>query len=255
MKFYKTFLFLVLALTLFSCTSSSDYVSFDERVNFDGDYWNSLIDDRLNISGNAEYTNTLSYSWHDEKCDLRGEVFEPYPGGYWQGAAISNYCSKDLQSDGNEYRQLCAYVEKPFSGNNFLICNGFMDGVVELRFDSKRSYIGSMMVANTTYLYNVAMNGNHITPALGKNESIWVEANGYHNGSDEVQATAEFYLFKNGKPAFEGWKKWYLTSMCKVDRIVLSVKWNGVGEWMPYPAYFALDDIQVARQEPLTKKE
>ena len=159
MKIYKSVLVLVLALALFSCTSSSDYVVFNELVDFEGDYWNNLIDDRLNISGNAEYTNTLSYSWHDEKCDLRGEVFEPYPG-CWQGAAISNYCSKDLQSDGNENRQLCAYVDRAYSGDNFLICNGFMDGVVELRFDSKRSYIGSMMVANTTYFYSVAKNGN-----------------------------------------------------------------------------------------------
>ena len=129
-----------------------------------------------------------------------------------------------------------------------------MDGVVELRFDSKRSYIGSMMVANTTYFYNVAKNSNDIAPALGKNQSVWIEAKGYYNDSDEVQATAKFFLFENGEPVVKGWEKWYLTSMCKVDRIELCVKWNGEGEWMPYPAYFALDDIQVVRQEPVVKK-
>ena len=125
-----------------------------------------------------------------------------------------------------------------------------MSGCVELRFDSKSSFIESMMIANTTYSRNATGNGFRTAERpLGENESIWIEAEGYVNGSDKVQATAKFYLYEKGKPSFDGWKKWYMTSMCKVDRVVMYVKWDGQGEWMPYPAYFAVDDIVVVRQE------
>jgi hypothetical protein len=36
--------------------------------------------------------------------------------------------------------------------------------------------------------------------------------------------------------------------MSKVDKIVFNIKWNGNG-FLPYPAYFAIDDIVVVRQE------
>ena len=108
------------------------------------------------------------------------------------------------------------------------------------------AYIESIMVANTTYLHSVATLGNHLTPALGESESIWIEATGYISGSEEVQATAKFYLYKDGKSDIEGWEKWYMTSMCKVNKIVFDVKWNGAG-YNPYPAYFAMDDIRLVR--------
>jgi len=232
--------------TTVSCSSGPSYTVNRYRCNFEGAYWNALVDTSLNsdkIEGGVK-----TYSWHDSKSDLVGEVVEPFPG-YWEGAAISNFCSK---TDENElYKmQLYAYVDAPYSGKNFLICNGFMSGSVELRFDSKRSFIESMMVANTTYSRVATGNGYRTAERpLGENESIWIEAKGYINGSDEVQATAKFYLYEKGRPSFEGWKKWYLTSMCKVDRIVFHFKWNGTEEYNPYPAYFAIDDIVVVRQE------
>ena len=213
--------------------------------NFEGANWDALVDSDPN--GNNILNGSIASSWHDEKSDLAGKVEVPYEG-YWCGLAVSNHCSKDCANDGQPDDQLFVYTDSAYSGRNFLICNCFFGGV-ELRFESKASYIESIMVANTTYLHNVATNGNHLTPPLGENESIWIEANGYINGSDEVQATTIFYLYKDGKPAFEGWTKWYMTSMCKSDKIVFDIKWNGSG-YNPYPAYFALDDIKVVRQEP-----
>jgi hypothetical protein len=185
-------------------------------------------------------------AWHDQESDLAGEVAIPFDG-YWGGTAISNHCSLDLQNDGNPDDQLYAYAESAYSGKNFLICNCFW-GAVELRFESKTSYIESIMVANTTYSRAVTTNGNHLTAPLANNISIWVEAKGYINGSDAVQATTKLYLYKNGKPAFEGWTKWYMNAMCRCDRIAFDVKWDGT-DYNPYPAYFAMDDIKVVRQE------
>jgi hypothetical protein len=214
--------------------------------NFEGDYWNALVDS--NSNGDNLANGTLATSWHDEKSGLAGEVTVPFDG-YWGGLALSNHCSKDLQNDGTPTSQLYAYVDSAYSGENFLICNCFY-GPVELRFESKTSFIESIMIANTTYSYAVATNGNHLTEPLPANVSIWIEAKGFIKGSDEVQATAKFYLYENGKPAFEGWSKWYMTSMCAVDRVVFSIEWNGTAEYNPYPAYFAMDNIVVVRKEP-----
>ena len=234
-----------------SCVPESDNYTVNRyNCNFEGAYWDSLVDS--NPNGDNLLTGEIATSWHDEASDLSGSVSQPFPG-YWEGAALSNHCSMQSDADGTYDKQLYAYVEAPYSGRNFLICNGFMSGSIELRFDSKSSYLESMMVANTTYSRNVTGNGYRTAERpLGKDESIWIEARGYINGSDEVQAVSRFYLYEKGKPSFEGWHKWYMNSMCKVDRLVLHVCWDGKLEYNPYPAYFALDDIIVVRQE-LTK--
>ena len=241
--YYNIIVAIVAAATFLACEPADrKHVNKHYLCTFEGKYWDALVDSSPN--GSNLLNGTIASSWYDEVSDLKGEITIPYEG-YWSGLALSNHCSKDCENDGQPDDQLYAYVDSAYSGKNFVVCNCFWGGV-ELRLDSKTSFFESMMVANTTYLYNVAKNGNHLTPPLGDKESIWIEATGYINGSDEVQATATFYLYKDGKPAFEGWKKWYMTSMCKVDKIVLDVKWNGSG-YNPYPAYFALDDISVVR--------
>ena len=236
---------LVLALALAACGPESNHdVVKHYLCDFEGAQWDALADSSPN--GDNLLNGTIALTWHDLESDLAGEVTIPFEG-YWGGAAISNHCSLDLQNDGTPTDQLYAYAESAYSGKNFLICNCFW-GAVELRFESKASYIESIMVANTTYARAVATNGNHLTAPLAENTSIWVEASGYVKGSDRVQATTKLYLYKNGKPAFEGWTKWYMTSMCKADRIVFDVKWDGT-DYNPYPAYFAMDDIKIVRQE------
>lgn len=241
----------VVAFAIGGCIPESDsYTVYKYNCNFEGEEWDALVDS--NPNGDNLLTGAIATSWHDEESDLVGEVSQPYPG-YWEGAALSNLCSKQPSEDGTYDKQLYAYVDAPYSGKNFLICNGFMSGCVELRFDSKSSYIESMMVANTTYSRNVTGNGYRTAERpLGEDESIWIEARGYISGSDEVQATTRFYLYENGEPSFDGWKRWSMHSMCKVDRLVFHICWDGTLEYNPYPAYFALDDIVVVRQE-LTK--
>ena len=245
-RFQNIAVLLLGAFLAVACAPESDsQVVRHYLSNFEGAYWDSLVDSDAN--GN-NLLGGFAPSWHDEKSDLAGEVTVPFEG-YWSGLALSNHFSTDCANDGEPNDQLYIYADAAYSGKNALVCNCFFGGV-EMRFESKASYIESIMVASTTYLHNVATNGNHLTPPLGENESIWIEAKGYVNGSDEVQATTTFYLYKNGKPAFEGWTKWYMTSMCKADKIVFDIKWNGSG-YNPYPAYFALDDIKVVRQEPM----
>lgn len=245
MRFIKgVFVLAVLALT--ACASEGgSYVMMHYTCDFEGAYWDGLVDSDSN--GNNLLNGTIERVWYDENSDLTGAVEEPYTG-WWSGLALSNHCSRDFQNDGKEDKQLYTYVDSAYSGKNFLICNCFFGGV-ELSFKSKTSYVESMMVANTTYSYAVVNNGNHMTGPLAENESIWIEAKGYINGSAEVQATAVFYLYKDGKPAFDGWAEWQIaSSMARVDKLVLDIKWNGSG-YNNYPAYFALDDIKVVRKE------
>ncbi|MBP3550672.1 MAG: DUF4465 domain-containing protein [Alistipes sp.] len=214
--------------------------------DFEGDYWNALVDS--NPNGNNLTNGSIATSWHDEKSGIAGVVTIPYEG-YWGGLALSNHCSKDLQNHGSPTDQLYAHVDSAYSGTNFLICNCFWGGV-ELSLGEEPAYIESIMVAHTTYSYAVTTQGNHLTAPLDKSTSIWIEASGYIDGSDEVQATAKFYLYKNGEPAFEGWEKWYMTSMSKVNKIVFDVKWSGK-DYNPYPAYFAMDDIKLVRHKAI----
>ena len=240
---------LAVAMVVACAPESNNHIVRHYLCDFEGAKWDALVDSDPN--GTNLLNGTIATSWHDEKSDLTGAVTQPYEG-YWEGLALSNHCSKDCENDGQPNDQLYAYVDGAYSGKNFLVCNCFFGGV-EMRFESKASYIEYIMIANTTYLHAVATKGNHITPALGANESIWIEAKGYINGSDEVQATTTFYLYKDGVPAFEGWAKWYMASMCKADRIVFEVKWDGAG-YNPYPAYFAMDDIKVVRQVPAVER-
>lgn len=236
---------LLVALAIVACAPESNHETVNHYLcNFEGAEWDALVDS--NPNGDNLLNGSIALAWHDQKSDLAGEVTIPFEG-YWGGAAISNHCSLDLLNDGNPDDQLYAYAESAYSGKNFLICNCFW-GAVELRFESKTSYIESIMVANTTYSRAVTTNGNHLTTPLADNISIWVEATGYINGSDAVQATTKLYLYKSGKPAFEGWTKWYMNAMCRCDRILFDVKWDGT-DYNPYPAYFAMDDIKVVRQE------
>ena len=242
----KTLIGLLLALLLVACGPDGYYINEKYLCDFEGEYWNALVDSDPN--GTNLLNGTITTSWHDAVSGLSGSVSQPY-AGYWEGLALSNHCSTNCEEDGQPDDQLYIYAEGASSGKNALICNCFFGGV-EMRFENKSSHIESIMVANTTYLHAVATKGNHITPALGANESIWVEASGYINGSEDIQATAKFYLYKNGKAVFDGWERWYMTSMCKVDRVVFEVKWNGEG-YNPYPAYFAMDDITIVQQKLL----
>jgi hypothetical protein len=102
------------------------------------------------------------------------------------------------EDEGTKYGQLYAFVERPYSGKNFLICNGFLSGAIELRFDSKASFFESMMVANTTYSRNTTGNGYATaTRPLGDNESIWIEAKGY--GMGEIMNAFRLALVGEGK--------------------------------------------------------
>lgn len=245
---HKLFITIIAAAATLSCTDGGAGYTVERYLcNFEGGYWDARVDS--NPNGDNLVAGTIELSWRDEASGIAGEVTQPFPG-FWEGAAISSHCAQELDTDDIHRIQLYAYTDDAYSGRNFLILNDFMGDGTELRFEQGSSFVESMMVANTTYSRIVTGNGYRMADRpLGDNESIWIVADGYINGSDEVVATSKFFLYEDGKPSFEGWKKWYLTSMCKVDRVVFRIEWNGTEQYNPYPAYFAVDDIVLVRHE------
>lgn len=245
-KFKHTIILSFALLTMACAPEDSNHTVRHYLSDFEGAYWDELVD--TNPNGDNLLNGSVAASWRDENSSIAGEVAVPFDG-YWGGLALSNHCSRDYENDGSPTDQLYVYADSAYSGRNFLICNCFFGGV-ELCLGEEPAYIESIMVANTTYSYAVTTRGNHLTAPLDKSTSIWIEASGYISGSDQLQAVAKFYLYKNGEPAFEGWEKWYMTSMCKVNKIVFDVKWSGK-DYNPYPAYFAMDDIKIVRHEAI----
>ena len=241
-----------------SCAPESDKYEVKRYLcNFEGAYWDALVDSEQYM-GPLLYS-AIPYSWYDAASDLASDsTSSEYDGVYYwgNGTALSNYFSTDYASNGTFMEQLTICAEGAHSGRNAIVCTGYYTGWGDFRpslyFKSKRSFIESVWVANTTYSRNVAENGYRMADdKLAEDKSIWIEAEGFvvdENGAEVSVAKTKFYLYKNGKPAFEGWTKWYLTSMPKVDIIKFNVLWDGEGD-NPFPAYFALDDITVVRQE------
>ena len=254
----------VLVLTALSVSCTSDQNGGDEgdvknrvTLTFEGDYWNSLID-------NPQYGGELLYSatpyfWYDEATNLEHQAGNTEWGGAYYPSAwmgVSNHLSTDYTSFATVQSQLTVYASAMHSGNNCLVCNGYKsswgDDRPTITFREEESYLESVWVANTTYLCGEALLDEGFASKL-TTESIWVRATGYSldRAGNEVEGTSlDFYLFEEGKLAFSEWKKWDLTALGKVNKVKFDVQWNGVGgaDNFLHPAYFALDDITVIKE-------
>ena len=262
----KIFLILALGAMVASCTPDNNGGNDGDGKNrvtldFEGDYWNSLIDNPQ-YGGDLLYKGA-TYSWYDEATDL--EHSNLASGYEWDGVyyytasafmAVSNYLSTDYAESGSSMEQLTVYGSAMHSGSNCAVCNGYKstygDNRPTLSFRSDVAYIESVWVANTTYFYNVAINGNDFAKPLS-NESVWVRATGYTldaEGNEVEGSSLDFYLYKAGKVAFEGWSKWNLSALGKVKKVKFDVQWNGEGgaDAFMHPAYFALDDITIVKE-------
>lgn len=227
-------------------------------LDFEGEYWDSLID-------NPQYNGELlykqeGYSWHDEATDLYSIVNELwYTAAYWNGGlAVSNYYTTDYTTATSFMEQLTVFAEGAHSGKNCIVHNGYKcdmmgDARSVLQFKESEGYIESAWVAHSAYSYSSAMQGNDMAEPLTAEQSIWIEAKGYTldaEGNEVEGETITLYLYENGKASFEGWKEWDLSPLGKVKRVKFDVQWNGEGgaDKFMHPAYFALDDITVVKE-------
>lgn len=260
----KIFAILTISALVAGCSSNSGEggaALHRAMLDFEGDAWSALVDSPQ-YGGNLLY-QTEGYSWYDAETDLAHRVNSGMGGEYYfcGGMALSNYYSKDYASASSFMEQLTVYAESAHSGSNCIVANGYHSSFSDmgygdcpsLYFKNEAAYIESLWVANTCYSYASAIGGlNAMAPALSAMQSIWVRATGYtlDTAGVEIEGTSlDFYLYEGGKVAFDGWKKWDLTPLGVVNRVKFDVQWNGEGgaDMFLHPAYFAIDDITVAR--------
>jgi len=189
----KIFLIFALGAMVAACSPDNNGGNEGDGKNrvtltFEGDYWNSLID-------NAQYNGDLlykqeGYSWYDEATDLSHSVNSGKYGSYYYmgGMAVSNFYSTDYSTAKTFMEQLTVYAEGAHSGSNCIVSNGYHSSwsamgygdCPVLEFKSAATYIESAWVANTCYSYSSAIGGlNDQTPALTSEQSVWVRATGY----------------------------------------------------------------------------
>lgn len=259
-------IFAILAICALAAGCSSDNGeggAVRTTLDFEGAAWDALVD-APQYGGELLY-KTEGYSWYDEATDLYHRVNEGMGGEYYfcGGMALSNYFTTDFTTATSFMEQLTVYAPSAHSGKNCIVSNGYHSSFSEygygdcpvLQFKTQAAHIESAWVANTSYSYAATIGDyNEMADPLKEDQSIWVRATGYtlDEAGNEIEGSSlDFYLYKDGKAAFEGWKKWDLTLLGEVDKVKFDVQWNGEGgaDALLYPAYFALDDITVVRYE------
>ncbi len=217
--------------------------------------WSSLIDNaeyggELLYANDENYVGHSEYTWYDANNtelvmpELRED--QNYGSGYsfaQGGIAVSNYV---LATDPSlSYLNQLSVVEGGHNdSDNFAVA--FTPA--ELFFhDMSPRVIDHLYINNTTYTASVCLHGNAYSESLGTDGYYKVIAKNVDE-NEEVVATAEFYLAKDGK-LVEGWQKWDLTSLGKVAVLKFEVDSNVGNEWgISIPNYFAIDDIAVVME-------
>ena len=225
-------------------------VTFEDKEGTS--YWSSLIDSPQ-YGGPLLYGDYVStdYEWMDEASGLYSGN---YGKVYWSGGiAISNYYSEDYETYGDYEKQLTVYGTGGNNGSkNCAVSFGYSDnsGLTSPEWQPKMHFedgiaktIDHMYIAPTTYFYNVAVNGNPLSPAVG-DDDVWITATGYLSGTEGNTITT--YMIKGGISVINSWTKWDLSGLGKVDEVVFNIGGgtdNGYG--FSLPAYFAIDDIMI----------
>ncbi len=237
-------------------------------VNYAGaSNWSSLIDSPqyggVMLYGASGYGVTENpYTWTDENNTYLSSTLVNGWGSYcyWSGGhAVSNYIEMDLEN-GDDQHQLSVYYQDPVTGkgghngsDNFCVHYGYEDGSAyalniqpQLVFaDGKEHTIDHMYICNTTYLANVAINGNSLSAAMGPTDYLRIEATGCDLDGNEI-GKLEFSLIDATGAPLEGWNKFSLKSLGEISYVKLNVVGssdNGYG--FSQPAYFAFDDVAV----------
>ena len=252
---------LVLAFAFAATGCSKDDGGADDglvraTLDFEGAEWDALVDDPQN-NGPLLYGD--GYAWYDEATGLYSELNEAWGAQkfYNGGCAVSNYFSTDYEANSSWDEQLTVCATKAHSGKNCIVCYGYND--LQYYSDSRPSilfaegtgYFESLYVCPTT-LYTAKVRKAN---AVGEKEYIRIVATGITSdaaGTDTEGASAELYLYKDGKECITTWTKWELKSLGEVNKVRFDVQVGndeGVYKTHMFPAYFAIDDITVAKEK------
>lgn len=248
-----------------STTIASDEVYELKILDFEGDYWDDMID-TTPFMGSLLYGGG-DFSWYDSDnttlCHIQPESGMGY---FWSGGhAISNYSEASYHPD-----DLVPYIEQYYgyydgyegwqflqlltpigarSGNNFAVHFGYIDEsnssmaleLPALQFENGEArVIDHMYVTNTNYVLNQVIygvsreddqgggdqfGGNY--NGLSDDTFLKIIAYGYENVDDaNYNSSVSFYLVKQGREVVLDWEKWDLTGLGKVAKVEFNFEYS-----------------------------
>ena len=244
MKALRLFVCLLCVGMLAASCSNDENEARIETVTFEGEYWNSLIDN-AQYGGPLLYGNLASaYRWIDEETHLSGGMTNAWGGdyGYTEGGiAISNYVSDDFEHHNDFTHQLEA--PSTVGGKNFAMvyCATQDENLTTLSIlDDKPHVIRSMQICPSTYVIGAAKYGTDFCKALtGKDDFLTLHITAENGASMQVN------LVENGQIQ-TSWKEISLKELGAIRSLSFSMSGSDSSEWgLNTPTYFAIDNIVV----------
>lgn len=230
-----------------------------ETVDFEGEYWNALIDPKqyggkllYGESGMGYEEDNGVYEWTDATTSLHSKLNgSDGSWAYWcGGVAVSNYTCNI--ADGSPSTQLSLPTgTAAHSGNNFVVAYGYNDGgwdscpVIDFKDGVARKLKG-LWVTNNSYFLNALNNGDGINSAATDATFIDVTFEGF-DATGHSQGKVKCRL-QDGKTSVTDWKYVDLSSLGAVNSLKVNYEFsddqkNSYG--FSAPAYVAIDDVQI----------
>ena len=230
-----------------------------ETVDFEGEYWNALIDPKqyggkllYGESGMGYEEDNGVYEWTDATTSLHSKLNgSDGSWAYWcGGVAVSNYTCNI--ADGSPSTQLSLPTGMAaHSGKNFVVAYGYYDGgwdscpVIDFKDGVARKLKG-LWVTNNSYFLNSLNNGDGINSAATDATFIDVTFEGF-DAAGLSQGKVKCRL-QDGKTSVTDWKYVDLSSLGAVNSLKVNYEFsddqkNSYG--FSAPAYVAIDDVQI----------
>ena len=230
-----------------------------ETVDFEGEYWNALIDPKQSggkllygESGMGYEEDNGVYEWTDATTSLHSKLNgSDGSWAYWcGGVAVSNYTCNI--ADGSPSTQLSLPTGMAaHSGNNFVVAYGYYDGgwdscpVIDFK-DGVARKIKGLWVTNNSYFLKALNNGDGINSAATDATFIDVTFEGF-DATGHSQGKVKCRL-QDGKTSVTDWKYVDLSSLGAVNSLKINYEFsddqkNNYG--FSAPAYVAIDDVQI----------
>ena len=270
----KSFRFLafaaVAAMTLVSC--KKDPVAETATVDFEGAYWNALIDNPQYDETTWTWSGAEGYTWTDANTTLG---FDGFPDAWGSrcfssgGEVISNYVVADFTGASGS-RQLEVPVA-PRGGSNFVVHYGSTDptstkvdaapAYSRIRFaDNSERIIKSIDVCLTNYVLNSCINGDGYFGPITGSTALSIKAVGFDAKGVATKASTVVIIDGNDAEAYKAgtkkvaWRTWDLSALGAVNGVIFCVLGTEdcYGDYgFNAPAYFAYDNIVV--EKPLAE--
>ena len=226
-------------------------------LTFEGSEWDAKVDSpqyQGKLLYDTEADSENHYSWYDPATDLYSELNFSYDSYmFWNGGcAVSNYFSRDIESNNDYKSQLTVCADGARSGRNCIVCDGYLspfkDSRPSIEFRDGEGVIENLYICTTTYWNHAAKYGDSMADKLGGSDWLKIVATGYTRAAGGVEkegASVEFYLFRDGEFTVDDWTEWNLSGLGTIWKVKFDMQWSGGADTFFIPAYFAIDDITV----------